>query len=292
MKNDFRVRLLQSFADKGALRTILFACNMLVDDTVDMRHLMRSLGIANKINIARVYAYAEKVGVAPNVFVSKRVGRQLFVYADFDVAFKVVGYFACLNLVQGHGINDVEFSIKVNGRMIPSYVKWKSMLQRCYCPDYQKRKPTYAGCVVSSDWLLFSNFYRWFNEHYREGYALDKDLLNKGAKVYSEENCVFIPQRINNLLVSSFTHRGDLPQGVSFRKDRDARNKAPYAASFTIDNARKHVGYFNSAEQAFFAYKKAKEAYIRKVAHEYFVRGAIDKRVFDALCAYRVVISD
>lgn len=40
------------------------------------------------------------------------------------------------------------------------------------------------------------------------------------------------------------------------------------------------------------AYKSAKEAYIKEIATEYFSRGEITKRVYDALMRYEVEITD
>lgn len=42
--------------------------------------------------------------------------------------------------------------------------------------------------------------------------ALDKDILNKGNKVYCPENCIFVPRRINNLFTKSNRVRGVIIQ--------------------------------------------------------------------------------
>ena len=34
-----------------------------------------------------------------------------------------------------------------------------------------------------------------------KGFALDKDILQRGNKLYCENNCVFIPQQLNNLVI-------------------------------------------------------------------------------------------
>ena len=45
-------------------------------------------------------------------------------------------------------------------------------------------------------------------------------------------------------------------------------------------------------EEAFLAYKKAKEEYIKEVAQEYYDSGKIDQNVYDALLRYQTEITD
>lgn len=60
-----------------------------------------------------------------------------------------------------------------------------------------KNKPTYEGCTVCDEWLYFSNFKKWFDENYIEGFQLDKDIIIRGNKVYSPQTCCFVPKEIN-----------------------------------------------------------------------------------------------
>lgn len=78
-----------------------------------------------------------------------------------------------------------------------SYYKWKNMVQRCYDKDVHKKyKPEYKDKSVCEEWLNYSNFKIWFDEHYvpckNNQIDLDKDLLVQGNKVYSPETCVFL----------------------------------------------------------------------------------------------------
>lgn len=52
--------------------------------------------------------------------------------------------------------------------------------------------------AVCDEWLIFSNFEKWFDKYWKVGYQVDKDLL--GDKVYSPETCVMLPKRLNVLL--------------------------------------------------------------------------------------------
>lgn len=98
------------------------------------------------------------------------------------------------SLVCGVGINDSYVGCTCeHGQHIISYSIWKAMLARCYSASHHKRYPTYSNCSVCKEWHLFSNFKKWFDENYIEGYHLDKDILVQDNKVYSPQTCVFIP---------------------------------------------------------------------------------------------------
>ena len=190
--------------------------------------------------------------------------------------------------IYGIGINDSDskvFTIK-DGKKIPkvAYKHWFSMMSRCY-GKVKEKEPSYIGCVVCDEWLVYSNFKEWFDKNYIDGYHLDKDILVKGNKIYSPETCCFVPKEINNLLNKHSKDRGELPIGVTKRGCR-------FAARFNMIDVRKQIGYFKTPYDAFCGYKKEKESYIKKVAKEYYEKGAIGKNVYDALMNYKVEITD
>lgn len=185
------------------------------------------------------------------------------------------------SLVEGVGINDC---IDVRRRS-EVYKHWRSMLVRCYSERHHKQFPIYADCNVCTEWHHLSNFKKWFDENYIEGYALDKDILIKGNKVYSPDTCCFVPQEINNLLIKSDKARGNLPLGVSKRGNK-------FYSSVSVNRKRVHLGVFNTPEEAFLAYKKAKEHNVKVLAEKYFKEGRITERVYRALLDYRVEITD
>ena len=117
-------------------------------------------------------------------------------------------------LVQGHGVNDFNGPVKINGRPLKFYITWSNMLQRCYSEKSMSRHPTYRNCSVCDSWLSLTTFKEWFDTNYREGMSLDKDILIQGNKVYSPERCRFVPQYINSLLCDAGAIRGELPLGV------------------------------------------------------------------------------
>lgn len=96
--------------------------------------------------------------------------------------------------VEGIGVND---SIGSSDSEI--YKKWRQMLHRCYDLTEAYKRPTYDNCFVCEEWLTFSNFKKWFDKHYVEGWHLDKDVIVKNNKIYSPLTCCFVPREINNL---------------------------------------------------------------------------------------------
>ena len=155
-----------------------------------------------------------------------------------------------------------------NGKPTKCYITWRNMLMRCYDPKYQEKQPTYKGCTVCPEWHNFQVFAEWYYSHYyevgnNEQMTLDKDILNKGNKVYSPNTCVFVPQSINSLFTKRNNERGEYYIGV-YKKG----NK--FVAHLSKGNGKLiHLGMFNNSKEAFQAYKEHKESYIKEVANKY-----------------------
>lgn len=164
---------------------------------------------------------------------------------------------------------------------------WMGMLHRCYYEKELERHPTYRGCSVCDYWLRLSNFVPFWGENYRPKYELEKDILVKGNKIYGPETACFVPRRINILLTNRKRFRGDSPVGVSL-----SESGLRYKAAYDREGKSTLIGYYDTPEEAFYAYKKAKEAYIKEVAQEYFDKGLIPERVKDALFRYEIEITD
>ena len=174
------------------------------------------------------------------------------------------------------------------------YKKWCSMLERCYDPYTINKHPTYKDCYVCNYWHCFQNFCKWWEENIykcnNESMHLDKDILIKGNKIYSPETCIIAPQRINNLFVKRDVARGEYPIGVCWVK---VNNKfRAYCGILDKENNKKDInlGRYNTIEEAFLAYKKFKENYIKQVADEY--KDLIPKELYEALYKYEVDIND
>lgn len=189
-------------------------------------------------------------------------------------------------LVKGVGILDVNFSHSKDVATRHVYRVWMDMLERCYKNEGSTKHQSYKGCYVCDAWKRFSNFLSWWKENYVDGYVIDKDLVRKGNKCYCPEYCSFVPQRINNILGSHKAKRGEYPIGVSLTR------KGRFASLMKRIDRHVSLGIFDTPEEAFAAYKSAKEAYIKEVADEYYNKGLITKRVYDALYRWEIEITD
>lgn len=171
-----------------------------------------------------------------------------------------------------------------------AYVCWSNMIKRCYDEKAWVKHPTYKECSVCKEWHNFQNFARWYEENYYEiegeKMTLEKDIINRNNKVYSPENCVFAPSKINCLVIGCNAVRGDYPKGVNFHK---ATRK--FVAQCSVDNCkRKHLGLYNTPEEAFYAYKEFKEQYIKEVADRY--KALIPNSLYQAIYNWEINIED
>ena len=185
------------------------------------------------------------------------------------------------------GVGDYK-SCDANGKITKCYDTWNSMYTRCYSSKCHEKFPTYKGCTVCKEWHNHQVYAKWHYENYyevgNEKMTLDKDILKKGNKVYSPETCVFVPQSINNLFTKRNNERGDCPIGVNKHKDK-------FEAKLSKGNGNQvYLGIYPTVEEAFLAYKIAKEAYIKEVAEEY--KDKIPYRLYEALMNYEVEIDD
>lgn len=178
-----------------------------------------------------------------------------------------VGYFGVKNKTYNSIIEKKIYSI------------WHSMISRCYNLHDVDYKSVYKYATVCKKWHNFQNFIEWYIDNYKEDYHLDKDILFKGNKIYSPETCCFVPSHINVLFTKRSKLRGIYPIGVS--KDYD---------KFKATLKKKNLGRYDTPEEAFQAYKTAKEAYIKEVADKW--KDQIDPRVYEAMYNYQVEIID
>ena len=174
-------------------------------------------------------------------------------------------------------------SCKENGEYKKAYEVWRKMIERCYSSEYHKRQQTYIGCTVCEEWLCFTTFEKWFNKNYyelpNEKVCLDKDLFFKGNKVYSPQTCTFIPNSINVAISSGgFIKSNDLPKGVSKQKNK-------YRSQISINGNKKHLGTFNTFEEAYECYCKARKKYLSELAEQY--KQYLDFRAYEILIDWK-----
>lgn len=194
-----------------------------------------------------------------------------------------------MKLILGIGINDKSRPSKgTNNKPTMEYNLWRNMLMRCYSKKIKEKNKTYTECTVSDNFKSYSYFYDWCQNQIgfgKDGYNLDKDLLIKGNKIYSESTCVFIPSEINKLIIRKEEKRGLYPIGVYFDKKRGL-----FKGQSRNHGKRLFLGYFHSELECFNSYKVDKESYIKNMAEKH--KKYIDERSYAALIKYKVEIDD
>lgn len=184
-------------------------------------------------------------------------------------------------LVYGIGINDYDGFISIRQKQLKSYTTWKQILKRCYCEKLREKYKSYSGCIICNEWKSFSAFKKWFDENYIEGYEIDKDILGDG-KLYSPNTCCFVPKSLNNTLINIRKTKGFSKYG---------RKYAVFISrSSTKKTYKKYLGVFATEEDAFLAYKREKEAFIKEVANKY--KDKLSEIAYNALINYKVEITD
>ena len=194
------------------------------------------------------------------------------------------------------GIVGDKYATKLNGVPLPQYVLWGNVLKRCYSDVYKKQRPTYKDCEVSDNFKSYEYFYEWCNEQIgfnckdENGklFNIDKDLLVKGNKLYSEDMCVFLPIEINAVLVKRDKMRGGCVLGVYKHK---YYNEDKFVAQLNLNTGKaKYIGLYDTEIEAFNAYKEAKESYLKELANKW--KSQIDDRAYNALMNYEVGAGD
>lgn len=191
-------------------------------------------------------------------------------------------------VIYGVGIREQgKYATSENNKHTKVYTLWKNMLARCYSKTMLSHRPTYEHCEVSGDFVYFQRFAEWYEQQTSyEGieYQLDKDLLVKGNKIYSEAFCLMIPRQVNMFLCKSEAARGSLPIGVTFDK-----RSGLYMAQLS-DRGYRYSSQHRTPEEAHATYKREKEAVAKRLANDY--EGLCDDRVILALRQYQVEITD
>lgn len=197
------------------------------------------------------------------------------------------------NLVQGMGVNTRDDLTRVDGETTKEYFLWQRMLSRC-TEKYWERFPTYVGVTCSDGFKNLDSFYKWCHEQVGFGnkddkgrlWQIDKDLLIKGNKFYSENTCCFVPFTINAFLTKSASARGIYPIGVSVSKDGNR-----FIARCSDGNKNSiYLNTHDTPQKAFQAYKLCKERVAKELANKH--KDQLDQRAYQALMNYRVEITD
>jgi len=170
------------------------------------------------------------------------------------------------------------------------YNIWSDMQERTQDPIMQQRSKNlqYVGVQVHYEWYNYQNFALWVDNYLQSlnpelynDYQIEKDILQWGIepKIYGPYTCCMIPSAINYALIMQ--KNGALPLGVN-------RNNNNFSAVAQCGNKNIYLGTYSNPQEAFMAYKAAKEKYIRELADYYYSINAIHKEIKDIL--YRIDI--
>jgi len=128
------------------------------------------------------------------------------------------------------------------------YRVWVDMKSRCYCEnDTGYKNYGGRGIAVCEEWKSSSAFLEWAIPRWKEGLQLDRIDNDKD---YSPENCWFATKSYQTLNQRS-TRRNGVPKGVNWDKD-----KKKYRSRIYILGKEKHLGFFDTIDEA----KKARDA--------------------------------
>lgn len=159
------------------------------------------------------------------------------------------------------------------------------IIERCNTKD---ETSVYYGCTVDRNFRNFEVFKNWYYKQVgcdQESWHIDKDILVKGNKVYSEETCCLVPREVNLFFTKAERIRGDYPIGVYYNK-----TSGTFKASISIDGKNKSLGSFDNEWSAFIAYRNAKEEKAVDLAKKW--EGRIEHSVYEALMSYKVLLTD
>lgn len=176
-------------------------------------------------------------------------------------------------IVCGVGFIGYEASNLENISEKTSYIKWNAMIERCYG---NSNPNPYKNCIVSKEWHNYSNFKKWYDENYIEGWEIDKDLFSQpNKKIYSAQTCCFLPLELN-VFLASLTSRNEYKIGVTFDKNREK-----FKAQISLDGKNKFLGRYSTEEEAYNTYKKEKKKELKRVADKY--KDCLDEKIYNAI---------
>jgi hypothetical protein len=172
-----------------------------------------------------------------------------------------------------------EYPTKINGKRLAAYEVWRGAIRRCY----DTSKSEYyryggKGVVVADIWHNYQNFAEWYTTEVNKlpsvNLELDKDL--KGGNIYSPENCILLPYKLNNFITNSKTDNNL----VGYNKPH---TRGKYTVTLSMMGRQHFIGDFANQEDGDLAYRKLREWVYNKLATLYHERGLISEDTFQLL---------
>ena len=186
------------------------------------------------------------------------------------------------SLVLGVGVNDWIGPTTIDGKQIKEYLLWKSMIVRCYGDKNIDNLKSYLGVSCDKKWLSMSAFIEDLKsiENYEkvinEDWAMDKDILEVGNKIYSKDTVCFVPKEINNAFKGLYSNCNKLPSGITKRK-----GSGSFYVSISINGKTKYLGSFSSLDQAKASFIKARSDNLIDIAARW--KGIIADNVYNSI---------
>ena len=162
---------------------------------------------------------------------------------------------------------------KDNGIEKTSYRIWVGILDRVF----DGKLKSYDKVSISDEWLSYENFEIWYNKNIynigNEKMCIDKDILSNENKIYSEDTCIIIPERINNMLIDFYNKE----TGLTYRD----RVKKYEVSCRDFDGKKKYLGYYENKDDAILVYRKFKINTIIEVINSY--KDKLPKNIYDLI---------
>lgn len=161
-------------------------------------------------------------------------------------------------------------------RITPCYNSWSAMLNRCYGKNKQA---SYENVEVCNAWHNFQTFAEWYGLNSVGGWELDKDLIGNG-KLYSPENCCFLPKELNILFRKKRKSSSEYPRGVS------KLPSSSFQAASSDEGIKTYLGTYPTQQKAWEAVKSFVETKIKSIAERYKLQ--LFPSVYTALLSYEI----
>ena len=184
-------------------------------------------------------------------------------------------------------MSNVIDDIKQNGKWLSAKTKRNTKAYNLYMNMIGRvgKKKFYEDCSVSENFADFQYFAEWCQNqkyYHARDCNLDKDLIIRANKLYSEDRCVFIPKSLN-IFLSSTKSVGVCVQGVHFKKEN-----SKFVANIHCNGKHNHIGYFANERQAYEAYAKRKYEIVEEWRNK-LLNMDVDTRVISAMNDYRIL---
>ena len=170
-------------------------------------------------------------------------------------------------------------SMVVNLGLEHEYSLWLTMTNRCK-NGYAKLGKEFE---VFWDWFSWAKQQKGFMCRDVNGklFEMDSDLFSD-EKTYAPNTVVFIPNSLNQMCKP--TKRGSMPKGIQYFEEK----VKPYRVYSPYGGKQKHLGYYETLEQAVEVALKGRKEYLDSLKDLY--GDSVEHRVFDELMKDKWVV--